>query len=116
MLAPMDPIYALQADLCKTLASPRRLEILHQLTKEPMEVSRLAEELGMSQPNVSQHLAVMRSVGVVEAERSGRDVRYRLVDPDIVVACNLIRGVLQRRLARLADLSTTAAEPMEALR
>ena len=111
----MDPIYALQADLCKTLASPRRLEILHLLAREPMEVSRLAEELGMTQPNVSQHLAVMRAVGVVEAERSGRDVRYRLVDPDIVAACALIRGVLQRRLARLADLSTPNHEPTGAL-
>jgi DNA-binding transcriptional ArsR family regulator len=104
----MDPLYSLQADLCKTLSSPRRLEILHLLTREPMEVGRLAEELGMTQPNVSQHLAVMRAVGVVEAERIGRDVRYRLVDPDIVVACELIRGVLQRRLTRLADLSSTA--------
>lgn len=104
----MDPLYSLQADLCKTLSSPRRLEILHLLTREPMEVGRLADELGMTQPNVSQHLAVMRAVGVVEAERIGRDVRYRLVDPDIVVACELIRGVLQRRLTRLADLSSTA--------
>ena len=104
----MDPLYTLQADLCKTLSSPRRLEILHLLTREPMEVSRLADELGMTQPNVSQHLAVMRAAGVVEAERSGRDVRYRLVDPDIVAACDLIRGVLQRRLTRLADLTSSA--------
>ena len=111
----MDPIYALQADLCKTLASPHRLEILHLLAREPMEVSRLADELGMSQPNVSQHLAVMRSVGVVEAERSGRDVRYRLVDPDIVAACSLIRGVLQRRLNRLADLGAATPDRTEVL-
>ena len=101
----MDPIYALQADVLKTLASPRRLEIIHRLAEGPCEVTRLAEELGMSQPNVSQHLAVMRAAGVVDREREGREVLYRLADPDIVRACGLMRTVLQRRLTRLADLS-----------
>ena len=61
--------------------------------------------MGISQPNVSQHLAVMRAAGIVEAERDGREVRYRLTDPDVIVACNLMRGVLMRRLARLGELS-----------
>ena len=101
----MDPIYALQAEVLKTLASPRRLEILHRLAEGPCEVGRLADELGMSQPNVSQHLAVLRSAGIVEAEREGREVRYRLTDSDVMVACGVMRGVLQRRLSRLATLS-----------
>ena len=49
-----------------------------------MEVGRLAEEMGVSQPNVSQHLAVLRAAGIVEAERDGREVRYRLADPDVI--------------------------------
>jgi len=97
----MDHIYELQADVLKTLANPRRLEILHRLADGPCEVGRLAMELGMSQPNVSQHLALMRAAGVVTAVREGREVRYRLSDPDVMVACNLMRGVLRRRLARL---------------
>jgi len=111
----MDPIYSLQAEVLKTLASPRRLEIIHRLAEGPCEVGRLAEELGISQPNVSQHLAVMRAAGIVEAERDGREVRYRLADPDVVVACGIMRGVLQRRINRLAGLSngngTTAERP-----
>jgi DNA-binding transcriptional ArsR family regulator len=98
----MDEITILQAEVLKTLASPRRLEILHLLDRGPMEVGRLAEAIGATQPNVSQHLAVLRSAGVVEAERAGREVRYRLSDPDVMVACGLMRGVLQRRLRRLA--------------
>ncbi len=101
----MDEIYSLQAEVLKTLASPRRLEILHRLAEGPCEVGRLADELGLTQPNVSQHLAVLRSSGVVEAERDGREVRYRLADPDVMVACAIMRGVLQRRLFRLAGLS-----------
>lgn len=106
----VDPIYSLQADVLKTLASPRRLEIIHRLAEGPCEVRRLADELGISQPNVSQHLAVMRAAGIVDAIRDGREVRYSLSDPDIVVACNMMRGFLQRRLTRLAELTNGSAE------
>ena len=99
--AGMDPIYELQANVLKTLANPRRLEILHRLADGPCEVGRLALELGISQPNASQHLALMRGAGVVTPVRDGREVRYRLSDPDVMVACDLLRGVLRRRLLRL---------------
>jgi DNA-binding transcriptional ArsR family regulator len=104
----MDEIDELQAEIMRTLAHPRRLRIIHRLSTGPVEVGRLAADLGISQPNASQHLAVMRAVGVVEAERSGREVRYRLSDPEVVAACSLMRGVLARRLERLASLSHAA--------
>jgi ArsR family transcriptional regulator len=107
----MDAITMLQADVLKTLANPRRLDILHRLADGPREVGRLASDLGLSQPNVSQHLAVLRAAGVVEAERDGREVRYRLADPDVIVACGVMRRVLERRLARLAGLAPEAAPP-----
>ncbi len=112
--AAVDEIYNLQSEVMKILASPRRLEILHLLADGPREVGRLAEELGISQPNASQHLAVMRSAGVVEAEREGREVRYRLTDPDVITACDIMRKVLLRRLARLGELSSGRPEsPVE---
>lgn len=116
----MDEIDTLQAEILRTLAHPSRLRIIHRLADGPVEVGRIAADLGISQPNASQHLAVMRAAGVVDAERSGREVRYRLSDPEIVVACDLMRGVLARRLARLAGLSsadrrTTLPEPPRAL-
>jgi len=101
----MDEITTLQAEVLKTLANPRRLEIIHRLAQGPCEVGRLAEEIGASQPNISQHLSVLRAAGIVDAERDGREVRYRLADPDVVVACSIMRGVLQRRLTRLGRLS-----------
>ena len=112
----MDEITILQAEVLKTLANPRRLEILHRLAEGPCEVRRLADELGVSQPNVSQHLSVLRNAGLVEAERDGREVRYRLADPDVITACAVMRGVLQRRLSRLGRLSLAdqaAAELVE---
>ena len=109
----MDEIENLQADVLKALAHPRRLQIMHRLADGPVEVRALAAELGMTQPNVSQHLAVMRAAGVVEAERIGREVRYRISDPDVVVACATMRRVLVRRIDRLAGLSeaSRAAAP-----
>jgi len=107
----MDEVYRLQAEVLKTISNPKRLEIIHLLAGGPREVSRLAEELGISQPNVSQHLALMRSAGVVEAERDGREVRYRLSDPEIIAACETMRGVLVRRLSRISVAATrTPAE------
>jgi DNA-binding transcriptional ArsR family regulator len=105
----MDEITIMQAEVLKVLASPRRLEILHRLAEGPLEVSSLAVALGASQPNVSQHLAVMRTAGLVEAERDGREVRYRLTDPDVIRACDVMRGVLHRRLDRLGRLGRQSA-------
>jgi len=112
----MDEVYKLQAEVLKMLSNPRRLEIIHLLADGPREVSRLADEMGISQPNVSQHLALMRSAGIVEAERDGREVRYRLSDPDIICACETMRGVLVRRLARISAAATATPSEVVARR
>jgi DNA-binding transcriptional ArsR family regulator len=52
----------------------------------------------------------MRTAGIVEAERDGREVRYRLADHDVIQACGLMRGVLERRLNRLGQLAAPAPE------
>ena len=105
----MDEITRLQAEVLRVLAHPARIEMLHRLAAGPLEVSRLAEAIGTTQPNASQHLAVLRAVGLVEPDRHGREIRYRLTDPDVIVACGLMRTVLQRRLERLALLASQAA-------
>jgi ArsR family transcriptional regulator len=124
MLRPSDDIYGLQASILKTIASPRRLEMIHLLGEMgPMEVRRLAEHFGMPQPAISQHLAALRSAGLVEAVRAGREVRYQLVDAEIVAACDLMRQVLVRRMARLGDMAASFSsqspaprKPAEAIR
>jgi len=110
----MDELTILQAEVLRTLASPRRLAILHRLADGPCGVGQLADELRLSQPNVSQHLGVLRASGLVEADRDGREIRYRLADPEVMTACEIMRGVLERRLIRLASLSATA-RPADAL-
>jgi ArsR family transcriptional regulator len=115
MPRPTDGIYALQASLLKTLASPRRLELVHYLGEAgPLEVRKLADYFDMPQPAISQHLAALRGVGIVEAVRDGREVRYQLADPEIVAACGLMRQVLIRRIARLGDLAASYESHVQA--
>lgn len=109
----MDPIYELQAEICRTLSHPVRIAMLHLLAAEPREVGRLATAIGISQPNASQHLSVMRSAGLVEAERDGRGAIYRLTDRGVIDACDLMARVMRRRLARMAELSATIENTSE---
>ena len=106
----MEDLYEMQANTLRMLAHPRRLEILHTLADGPIEVGRLANRLGLSQPNVSQHLALLRTAGLVELERNGREVRYQLTDPEVIRACSIMRGFLERRIDRLSTLTTRVLE------
>jgi DNA-binding transcriptional ArsR family regulator len=107
----MDPIYELQAEICRTLSHPARIAILHLLDEEPREVGRLADAIGISQPTASKHLGVMRAAGLVEAVRDGRGSVYRLTDEGVIGACDVMADVMRRRLARLAMLSAAIEKP-----
>jgi DNA-binding transcriptional ArsR family regulator len=115
MLRTADDIYTMQASILKTLASPRRLEIIHLLAEAgATEVRCLAEHFGVPQPAISQHLAALRAAGLVEPVRSGREVRYSLVDTEVVAACDLMRRVLIRRMTRLGDMAAYYSDPAAA--
>jgi DNA-binding transcriptional ArsR family regulator len=62
------------------LATPSRLLILAQLREGPLTVSNLAATIGLKQPIVSQHLGLLRAVGLVTGTRHGRSVIYSLCD------------------------------------
>jgi ArsR family transcriptional regulator len=103
-----EEIDELQAAGLRALSSPHRVRLIHLLTEGPREVHEIGLALGLGQTATSQHLAALRAVGLVEATRDGRSVAYRLADPDIAVACALMRNVLVRRLSRLGHLATVA--------
>jgi ArsR family transcriptional regulator, virulence genes transcriptional regulator len=84
-------IHELHARLCKAIADPKRLLIINELRDGPMSVGDLADALGMSQSNCSQHLAILRERGVVEADRDGSTVRYSLRGTKVVTAIDLLR-------------------------
>jgi DNA-binding transcriptional ArsR family regulator len=115
MLSAGDDIDVIQATLLRTLASAHRLRIVHLLGTRSCEVNELATALGLSPAAASQNLAALRAVGIVEAIRDGRAARYRLTDPEIRSACELMRGALVRRLTRLGDLAAAASEPADSV-
>jgi ArsR family transcriptional regulator, zinc-responsive transcriptional repressor len=67
-------------DILRALAAPVRIAIVLQLRESQRCVHELVDALGVPQPLVSQHLRILKAAGVVEGERSGREVLYRLVD------------------------------------
>ncbi len=96
----MKELFELHADMCKVFSNATRLEILNLLRNNEISVSQLVEKTGLSQANVSQHLAVMKNKGIVQSSRKGKNIYYRLVNQKIVRAFNLIREVLAEKLEK----------------
>jgi ArsR family transcriptional regulator, virulence genes transcriptional regulator len=90
--------YRLHAEICKVLTDPKRLRLLHALRDGERTVGDLAADLGIPLPNASQHLAVLRAAGLVDRRRAGVAVRYRLAEPAILDACDVVGGIVDRRL------------------
>ncbi len=87
-------IYEIQAELCKTLTNPKRIEILNVLKHHEKTVTELVEALGASKANVSQHLAVMRHKGILTTRREGVNIFYRVSNVKVIDACTLMKEVL----------------------
>jgi len=87
-------IFELHANLLKALAHPRRLEIIHLLRDKELCVSDIYEMLDLPQPNISQHLMILRDAGVVTTKREGKQIMYALSHLNIVKASDVLREVL----------------------
>jgi ArsR family transcriptional regulator len=87
-------LYEMQAEVCKTLTNPKRIEILNTLKNEEKTVTELVNALGASKANVSQHLAVMRHKGILTTRRDGVNIYYRVANPKVIEACTLMKEVL----------------------
>ncbi len=94
----MDDIYVLHADICKTLANPKRLEIINTLRDEELSAGQLLMKINISKANLSQHMSILIQKGVVRSHRKGKNVFYRLSDNRIITACDLMREVLIKNL------------------
>ena len=97
-------IYELHADVCKTLANAKRLEILNALRNKDMTVNELAERVGALKANISQHLAVMRQKGILATRRDGVNIYYRIANPKVIQACDIMREVLLEQLKKSEKL------------
>ena len=77
----------------KTFSDPKRLCVLESLASGELSVGDLSTQVGCQVPNMSQHLAVLRSAGLVTTRREGSTVFYRLTDPRVLEAYRLIQDI-----------------------
>ena len=96
-----DRLYGQFARIGKALSSPHRLEILELLAQGERTVESLAQEIGLSVANASQHLQGLREAGLVESRKQGLFVHYSLADPSVFELSRAVRIVAERRLAEL---------------
>ncbi|MDG7008277.1 MAG: winged helix-turn-helix transcriptional regulator [Nitrososphaerota archaeon] len=89
-----DRISEMHAELCKTLGSAIRIDILYALREGEKTVGELSNALRVRQPNVSQHLAVLRQRSIVTTRKDGVNVYYGVSNPKIIQACELMKQVL----------------------
>ena len=81
------------AAIARALGDPKRLCVLESLAAGEVSVGDLATRVSCQVPNMSQHLAVLRSAGLVTARRYGNTVYYRLADPRVLEACQLLMDI-----------------------
>ena len=89
-----------QARILKALAHESRLAIVSRLADGACTVGELVSMIGGDQSTVSKHLTVLKSAGIVDDERKGRTVEYRLVIPCVVEFLTCAMKVVQERRSR----------------
>ena len=99
-----DRIYAYHADMCKVFSHPKRLELINTLRDEEMSVGDLGERLGLTSANLSQHLAMMRERHILVSRKEGNVVYYRIANPRLLEAFDLLREILFEQIRQDAEL------------
>jgi rhodanese-related sulfurtransferase len=110
-----DSMYEQLARIGKAVAAPKRLELLDLLSQGPRTVERLSTEAALSIANASQHLQVLRAARLVEAEKKGFYVEYRLADEQVGLFFRGMRSLAHARLAEADRVSRTYFEQRGAL-
>lgn len=100
-----DAIYEQFARLGKAVSAPRRLELLDLLCQGPRTVEALAEQAAISVANASQHLQILRAARLVDAEKKGFYVEYRLADDEVCRFFMALRGLAESRLAEVDQVT-----------
>src|SRR5579859_7329026 len=94
-------VYEQLARVGKAVSAPKRLELLDLLCQGPRTVEALAEQAALSVANASQHLQILRAARLVEAEKKGLYVEYRLADDDVCRFFHSLRGLAESRLTEI---------------
>ena len=111
-------MFQLQEETLKTLANQKRLEIVQLLHGRELSVSEMVDMLGIPQANLSQHLATLRKLKLVETRKDGLHVYYRLSDPKLATIIRELRQFLkvqyahEPEVAQLSSLDSDGIYPL----
>ncbi len=103
--------YCMHSELCKTLANDKRQMILGALRDDELSVGQLVERTGIPQANLSQHLSIMRTHGVVRTRREGTRIFYSISNQKLIQAFDLITQVMQESIDERAVSGSTPEGP-----
>jgi rhodanese-related sulfurtransferase len=108
-------IYEQFARIGKAISNPSRLELLDLLCQGPRTVESLAKEAGLGLANTSQHLKALRGARLVEAEKSGLFVTYRLADEQVCHFFRSLRLLAETQLAEIREITRQFVESRQGL-
>ncbi len=99
-----EQIYAYHAEMCKVFSHPKRLELINILRDKEMSAGELGERLGLAPANLSQHLTMMRERHILISRREGNVVYYRIANPHLIEAFDMLREILFEQIRQDAAL------------
>lgn len=104
MIPSQDELRRLHAEICSGVADPIRIAILYILNERRANVGDITAQLDLPQSTVSRHLRVLRDAHLVLSERQGQNIVYKLTDPRVITALDLLRDVYHARISEQVRL------------
>jgi ArsR family transcriptional regulator len=92
-----EKIFEIQAELCRAMGNPLRMEIVHLLRSGSLNVKDIASAVEQHQATVSRNLTVLRNAGIVLTHREGNNILYQVANPKLMEVCDLMREVLEEQ-------------------
>lgn len=106
-------VFRLHAQLLKSLANPKRLEIIHLLRDHSLSVGEIQAMLDLPQANLSQHLQLLRLQKVVISKKNGKNIYYQLAHQNFIKASDLLRQILLPTPSqKISDLLPIGIDPV----
>lgn len=89
---PPDAVFERAAQVFRLMSTPIRIKIISALCHGEKNVTEILSEIATTQPNLSQHLNVLYQAGVLDKERRGNQIYYRINNHDVVALCRSVCG------------------------
>jgi ArsR family transcriptional regulator len=102
-----EQIYAYHAEMCQVFSHPKRLEVIDVLRDGEMTVSELAQRLGLTVGNLSQHLSMMKERRLLLSRKERNMVFYRIANPKLIRCFDMMREMLFEQIRQDAALIST---------